>query len=179
MSWGIAGPLAQHPAESLFFTHSVSSDTIELRYPIPAPTSSLRYAHNLPTSLILSGVAEVKSPSNKRLVRRWSCEQTYLTDIPRSQAISVSRWAAGSVYIPSFPFSFSNLQTKNKKRIPFSLFVFKSEVRKTNSFFVRKFENDKRKTKRRYIHGPSCEYFGCGGVGCCIRFGVNDRVTLW
>ena len=26
----------------------------------------------------------------------------------------------------------------------------------------------------------SCEYFGgCGGVGCCIRFSVNDRVTLW
>ena len=25
----------------------------------------------------------------------------------------------------------------------------------------------------------SCEYFGCGGVGCCIRFGVNDRVTIW
>ena len=22
----------------------------------------------------------------------------------------------------------------------------------------------------------SCEHFGCGGVGCCIKFGVNDSV---
>ena len=25
----------------------------------------------------------------------------------------------------------------------------------------------------------SCEQFGCGGIGCCIRFGVNDSVKLW
>ena len=25
----------------------------------------------------------------------------------------------------------------------------------------------------------SCENCGSGGVGCCIRFDMNDRVTLW
>ena len=38
-----------------------------------------------------------------------------------------------------FRFSFSNLRTKNEKRIPFSFFVFKSEVRKTKNEFVFRF----------------------------------------
>ena len=38
-----------------------------------------------------------------------------------------------------FRFSFSNLRTKNEKRIPLSFFVFKSEVRKTKNEFVFRF----------------------------------------
>ena len=37
ISWNIAGPLA---------IYSVSSDTLELCHPIPAPTSSTVYAYN-------------------------------------------------------------------------------------------------------------------------------------
>ena len=40
---------------------------------------------------------------------------------------------SGSVYIPFVPFSFSYLRTKNEKRIPFSFFVFISEVRTTKN----------------------------------------------
>ena len=39
-----------------------------------------------------------------------------------------------------FRFSFSNLRTKNEKPIPFSFFVFKSEVRKTKNEFVFRFQ---------------------------------------
>ena len=61
-------------------------------------------------------------------------------------------WAAcGSMYIPFFRFSFSNLRTKNEKRKTNSFFVFLTSLLKTKnekgirfSFFVRKFENEKR-----------------------------------
>ena len=46
-----------------------------------------------------------------------------------------------------FPFSFSNLRTKNYKRIPFSFFVFKSEVRKTKNEFLFRFSFANLKTK--------------------------------
>ena len=51
-----------------------------------------------------------------------------------------------SVYIPSFPFSFSNLRTKNE-----FLFRFQICERKTNSFFVFKFANEKQKTNSCFV----------------------------
>jgi len=65
-----------------------------------------------------------------------------------------------SVYIPSFPytfsilrtkneflfrFSFSNLRTKNEFVFHFPYFTFENEKRKRNSFFCVKFENEKGK----------------------------------
>ena len=49
-----------------------------------------------------------------------------------------------------FRFSFSNLRTKNEKRIPSSFFVFKSEVRKTKNEFVFRFQKLSKKNEKRF-----------------------------
>ena len=64
----------------------------------------------------------------------------------------------------SFPFSFSNLRTKNDL-----FFVFKNEVRKTKNelvFLFNKFE--KKKKKRRYIHGPKIDDAAAADETCVL-----------
>ena len=47
------------------------------------------------------------------------------------------------MYIPSLPFSFSNVRTKNEFVFRFSYFTFENEKGIRFLFFVRKFENEK------------------------------------
>ena len=61
-----------------------------------------------------------------RLVNVCSADVATRTALPQNRVDTL----IGSVYTV---FSFSNLRTKNEKRIPFSVFVFKSEVRKTKN----------------------------------------------
>jgi len=85
------------PAGSLFqpFVRYVSSnyisETTELRYNY---IQSQHQHHRWDMPPIEPRVTEVKSPSNRCLVRRWSsCENTSAGVIPRTRAISMSRSA--------------------------------------------------------------------------------------
>ena len=74
---------------------------------------------------------------------------------------------AGSVYIPFFPFSFSNLRTKNV----FLTSLMKAKKQKRNSFFVRKFE------KRKGIRYP---FFVCKFENEIGKNGIyTDPVNLF
>ena len=46
--------------------------------------------------LLVADVTEVKSPSNRWVVGRWSCGKTSSRVIQRSRAVSISRWAAAN-----------------------------------------------------------------------------------
>ena len=73
---------------------------------------------------------------------------------PSDPLLKQLNWLPRSVYIPFFPFSFSNLRTKNEKGIRFSFANLKTKNQKgiRYPFFVHKFE---KKEEKRYIHGPA------------------------
>ena len=92
---------------------------MELRYTLPVPTSSMRYAHNWATSLMLSGVAEVKSPIKQMAGEEVVMRQDFLDSYSTFPGyLSIPAWQLRVLWV-----------------------------------------------------------WWC--IGCCIRFGVNDRVTLW